>query len=184
MKKFFIPLIAVLAVAGVLFASPIMAGNGRGGNCGDCPGTEQACPGTECPADGETGGDGACPRWEDESPATSAAADEATPPGECPRDADGVCPREEGCGGAGEGCGRTEGGCSRVENCPADESTPAGVDGEPEAACPWPGEEGACPGMNQDAPCAGSDEARGCGRGAGEGAAQAEGLRGGCGMMR
>jgi hypothetical protein len=107
MKKWFIPLVAVLAIAGALFASPILADddaqNGRG--CGNCPAVNQTtCPRTECPV------------------ATNGTA-------ECPRVTDGVCPSNGGCGVQGGCTGPGEGtGCGNANpNCPVLTSAPTGT---------------------------------------------------------
>jgi hypothetical protein len=133
MKKWFIPLVAVLAIAGALFASPIVADddaqNGRG--CGNCPaaaGTIE-CPRTECPV--VTGGTAACPR-------------------------------EEGCGGTEGGCGRLE-NCPVINGATTAGTSgePEAVCPGPgeEGACPGMEQGAGCTGTDEDRGCGrGTDE--------------------------
>ena len=187
MKKLLIPLVAVVAIAAALLASPIMADDAAQRGCGNCPAANQtACPRTECPV--VTDGTAACPRWEVTPPVAAGvalAAETPVPPvTACPRITDGTCPNEgEGCL-EGEGCTGREEGCGRGYRGPADGTTVAA--GEPQAGCPMLDEDGTttCPRTDEDAPCYGDGETRGCGRFAGEGTVTPVEGRRGCGMMR
>ncbi len=155
MKKFLIPTIAVLAIAGALIASPILARDDSPVTRGCCPvatDTNGSCPRTVCPV--VTDGTFNCPRWDTTTQAATGvvlAAETAVPPvTNCPVVTDGVCPGN--------------GGCGSQAGCPM-----AGTDG----ATTCPNTNPGCPAVT-GTPDATSNPVNGAGCG----------MRGGCGMWR